>query len=51
MPLYGSYKEIVLKLRNMKTILWQLQGNSLKVAECEKNCMVVTRKLFQSCRI
>ena len=44
--LYGSYREIVLKLRNLNTTLWQLQGNSFKVAECQKHCMVVTRKLF-----
>ena len=50
-PLYASYKEILSKLRNMNTILWYLQGNCLKVAEYEYHSLVVTGKLFQSCRI
>ena len=50
-PLYGSYDEIVSKLRNMITVVWQLKENYLKVAEHENNCMVVTRKLLQSCGI
>ena len=48
---YGSYKEIVSKLRIMNTIVWSLQGNGLKVAECEFHCIVVTRKWSQSCGI
>ena len=28
----------------MNTIVWSLQGNRLKVAECEFHCIVVTRK-------
>ena len=51
MPLYGSYKHIVSKLTNVKTIVWQLQGNCLKVAEYDYHSMVVTRKFFQSCEI
>ena len=34
-PLYGSYKEMVSKLRIMNTIVWFLQGNRLKVEEYE----------------
>ena len=50
-PLYGSYKEIVSNVRNIKTIAWWLQGNCLKIAEYECRCVVFTRKLSQSCGI
>ena len=47
-PLCGSYKESVSKLQKMNIIVWQLQGDCLRVAEYEYRFMVVTRKSSQS---
>ena len=50
-PLYGSYKEIDSKLRNLNTIIRKLQRNCFKNAEYDYCCVVVKRKLSQSCGI
>ena len=48
LPLYGHYKESVLKLGNIYTIACSLQGCRLKVAEYIYHSMDLTRKAPKS---